>query len=434
MGDLAANPQQTRLPAGATRGPISGVTWRSVGIATILAPPVCYWEVMMGEVRYSGHPTTVSLFFDVIFCVLVIRLANELLRWKLPRFALSQAELLVIYTCLSISVALAGHDGIQMLAPIISAPYWYATPENKWEQSFFAYLPRPWIVSDHRSLEALFEGGTTLYSPAHFGPWIVPVLVWTAFMAVLLFVMLCLNALIRQQWTEHEKLSYPLTAVPLQITEPKGTLFRNGLMWVGFLVAAGIDAMNGLHLHYPVVPYLQVRVLDISPYVTTKPWKAIGWTPISFYPFAIGLGYLLPQDQLFSCWFFFFYWKAMRVASSVLGYEPQSWTASAPPYLNEQAFGGYVGLFAFSLWAMRGMLPTLWRQVTGRAPARDAEEPQPRTAARGGAEDRRRPGHRPVQAETRWACLDTPQPQPSAARRPASAGRRGRSAQRRCAS
>jgi len=351
-------------------GPLGvGVTWRSVLVATLLGPIVCYWGVMMGEVRYSGHPDTVSVFFHVVFCIVLIRLANDLLRTRLPRMALSQAELVTIYTMLCISAALAGHDGIQMLAPAMAAPFWFSTPENRWEELFGRHLPKHWVVSDQKSLQALFEGGVSPYTAANLQPWLVPVLAWSAYMVVMLLTMLCINVLIRRQWTENEKLSYPLIAVPLQLTEPKGSLLRSRLMWLGFSLAGGIDILNGLHVRFPVVPQIQVRIFNLAPFIRTKPWSAVGWTPISFYPFAIGLGYLLPQDQLFSCWFFFFYWKAMRVVSSALGFEPQVWTASAPPYLNEQAFGGYAGLFVFALLAMRRYLGEIGRAVMGAAGA-----------------------------------------------------------------
>ena len=104
--ETEASPPPSPRPV-ATRALLTGVTWRSVLIATVLAPINCYWVVMMGEVRYSGHPTTVSLFFNVIFSILVIRLANDLVRWRLPHLALSQGEQLVIYTMLSIASALA---------------------------------------------------------------------------------------------------------------------------------------------------------------------------------------------------------------------------------------------------------------------------------------------------------------------------------------
>jgi len=343
----------------------SAVTWRAVAIATMLAPIHCYWVVMMGEVRYSGHPTTVSLFFNVVFCILIIRLVNDLLRWRLPGWALSHGELLVVYTMLSISSALAGHDGIQMLAPIVAAPHWFASVENKWQETILPHIPSHWVVSDQRSLEALFTGGAGPYRVEYLAPWVVPIATWTLYMALMLWVMLCINVLIRRQWTENEKLSYPLINVPLQLTQPSAPLLRSRLLWVGFALSAGIDILNGLHLQYPAVPQIRVRVFNISPFIKAKPWSAIGWTPISFYPFAVGLGYLLPQDQLFSCWFFFFYWKAVRVASSILGFEPQSWTASAAPYINEQAFGGYLGIFVFSVWAMRGHLRSVWQVVKG---------------------------------------------------------------------
>jgi hypothetical protein len=38
-------------------------------------------------------------------------------------------------------------------------------------------------------------------------------------------------------------------------------------------------------------------MFDIAAYMPGKPWNAIGWTPISFYPYAIGLGFLLPVDM-----------------------------------------------------------------------------------------------------------------------------------------
>ncbi len=361
-----------------TRG---GVTWRSVAIALILAPLNCYWVVMMGEVRYSGHPTTVSLFFNVIFTILVIGALNSVIRWLRPRWALEWGELIVIYTMLSISSALAGHDGIQMLAPIVASPHWFATPENKWDDLFGRLIPPHWAVSDMDSLRALFEGGTTLYRPDHYLPWLAPVATWSAYIILMLLVMVYLDVLLRRQWTEHEKLSYPLVEVPLAVTQPGGVVFRNRLFWLGFSPAAAIDILNGLHVLYPRLPELHVRIKDMSKYFKSKPWSAVGWTPISFYPFAIGLGYLLPQDQLFSCWFFYFFWKAQRIISCIIGFEPVRWTQSAPPYLNEQSFGGYLGLFIFSLWAMRGQLRLVWRALRGQKVDDDDEPARYRTAA-----------------------------------------------------
>ena len=43
-------------------------------IATALIPINIYWNVQMELVRYSGLPTTISLFFNVVFNLLVLSL------------------------------------------------------------------------------------------------------------------------------------------------------------------------------------------------------------------------------------------------------------------------------------------------------------------------------------------------------------------------
>ena len=68
--------------------------------------------------------------------------------------------------------------------------------------------------------------------------WLPVVTAWTMFVTTLLFIMLCINSILRKQWTDNERLSYPIVQLPLQITseqafQPSG-LFRNRLFWLGF--------------------------------------------------------------------------------------------------------------------------------------------------------------------------------------------------------
>jgi hypothetical protein len=110
----------------------------------------------------------------------------------------------------------------------------------------------------------------------------------------------------------------------------------------------------------PSVPSLPIKIFDVSPYLPNPPWNAIGWTPVSLYPFAIGLGFLLPTDLLFSCWFFYFMWKAEFVLSSYFGWSDYS---QSYPYVNEQCFGGYMGIAMLALWGLRGHLSDVLRQA-----------------------------------------------------------------------
>ena len=89
------------------------------------------------------------------------------------------------------------------------------------------------------------------------------------------------------------------------MSNPKTRLFHSRLFWIGFAVAAVVDIINGLNYLYPSVPYIPVRGIRLDHYFTEKPWNAIGWTPIRFRFFMIGMTYLLPLDLSISCWFFY---------------------------------------------------------------------------------------------------------------------------------
>src|SRR5437899_1483883 len=78
------------------------VTWRSVLACIVLLPINAYWVVQMEVVRYSAHPTTISLFFNAIFILLVMTVLNRGVRRIAPKLALERGELLLIYTVMAI--------------------------------------------------------------------------------------------------------------------------------------------------------------------------------------------------------------------------------------------------------------------------------------------------------------------------------------------
>ena len=197
--------------------------------------------------------------------------------------------------------------------------------------------------------------------------------------------MQCVNVLIRKQWTDSERLTYPLTKIPLEITDQQpfgrgsagGPLTRNRLFWLGFLLAAGIDGTNSLNYYFPAVPSIGTpgngqSSLDLHQFVTTKPWNAIGWTPLSFYPFVIGLGMLMPLDFLFSSWFFYLAWKLQAVLTVAL-----AWDADPRmPYAGYQGLGAYLLFFASTLWLSRRYLKQVMRCALGRdSTLDDSDEP-----------------------------------------------------------
>jgi hypothetical protein len=348
------------------------VSLRALLIVLIFLPINSYWIIQTELVHYSSHPTTLSLFFNVILFIFFLIGVNLLISKFLPRYAFSQQELLTIYILLSIGSSMSGHDMVQVLAPMLGHAFRFATPENEWRELFWQYLPKGLTIRNTKALEGLYSGGSTIYKSEHIRVWLNSILRWTVFYFALTWVMLCINVVVRKRWTENEKLTYPVIQLPVEMTQESGkTLFSNRLLWLGFAIAGGISFVNGLHFIFPSVPEIHVRHYNLVEFFPEKPWNAIGRTRLTLYPFAIGMGYFMPLELSFSCWFFYWVGKGEMILGSVMGWR------SLPgfPYMSEQALGGTLGIVVVAIWAGRQYLAGVFRQAIGRNALREEDEP-----------------------------------------------------------
>ena len=349
--------------------PSSPVSWRSIAIGLFLIPINCYWITYIELVQYSAQPTIVSLIFTVVFNVLVLIGLNQIFKRFLPWFALSQGELLVIYVMLSVASATAGHSMMEILVSTLGHAFWFATPENDWKDLFWRYIPRWLAVADKDVLSGYYEGDSTLHTKQHLLGWLTPVINWFAFLFALLFVMVCINLIVRKPWTEDEKLAYPIIQLPARMTSEG--FFTNRLMWIAFGLVAACDIINGLHHIFPAIPSVFEKEYRFR--FTEKPFSAMGWLRLGIYPFVLGIGFLIPLDLLFSSWFFFWVWKGQQLIGSVAGLEGTGY-----PYINYQGFGAYIGIFLIAVWRGRKYLQNLLGAKAG--PTSTADEPMaPRT-------------------------------------------------------
>ncbi len=361
-----APPPAARPP----RHPPRAVTFRALLIAGLLIPVNAYWLVQMERIRYSAHPTTVSLFFNAVFLLLVVTVANAVVgRWR-ERWALERGELLLIYTIMAVASTLPAHDLQQILVPMLLWPFRFREQNKAWEV-FLPDLPQGWMITDPAVYTGYFQGNDSFYRWTVFSAWLLPIWVWTVFIAALLLVMLCINSILRKQWTDNERLTYPIIQLPLEVASvgPGGALpplFRSRLFWFGFALAGTVDMVNSLNLYYPWIPPVLTpgrgeSFLDLRTIVVDKPWNAIGRTPVSWYPFLVGLGMLMPVDFLFSAWFFYLFWKGQLVLTSAMAWD------SDPrfPYPDAQAFGAYVAFFLYTAWLSRRYLAGVARRIVG---------------------------------------------------------------------
>ena len=303
----------------------------------------------------AGYPTTVSLFFNVIFYLFILILLNHLIRSVSPRSAFSKRDLLLIYTMLTVASALNGLDMMQHVGAMVAGPHSLATPENEWEELFLTYIPSWLVVSDKPVLERYAQGESSIYLMSNLKPWLAPILLWSAFTVSLVLVMLGLTLILSSRWVSEEKLSYPIIQLPLRMVE-EGFL-KSKVMWAGFGLSFFMATLNGLHFFFPAFPSLG-RPINIGQYFTEKPLNAIGWLPIAIQPFAVGLGFFMPVELSFSCWFFYFFWKFERVLAAILGLRTPGF-----PFIDEQTTGAYIGFALVAVWIARKHIARLFRSM-----------------------------------------------------------------------
>ncbi len=352
-----------------------GISWRCIIIGAILIPPNAYWVMMTEAIFHRGHPSVMAVPWNVVFNIIVLVVINQFLKRYVPRFAFTQPELITIYVMVWIVTVLAGNDSLQLGIPALAFTSHFADANNHWQQIFVDRLPS-WLTMNNTAItNGYFTGFDTFYKWEYIRAWIKPVLWWVSFIVSMGVVTICSNILLRKQWTENERLSFPVVQLPMAITQGGGSeaFWKNRLLWAGIAIGGGLDLLNGLHMLYPNLPFIQVRhdAIDLSQYFTSSPWNKIGYFPLPLYPFCIALGYMLPLDMSFSIWFFYLFRKAQTV---FLGAYPI--VANPTPYFAMQSFGAWVVYFAFAVWMARGHLKAVWLRVTDRpGGADDSEEP-----------------------------------------------------------
>src|SRR5205085_12243392 len=186
------------------------------------------WVVWMERVARGPYVTTISLFGNAIFLLALLIGVNSLVRRRAPQLAMSQAELLLIYSMVAIGAAFAGLDMVSILIQMITHPIWFTKSPGL--EKYARYLPRPAMVTDRTALIGFFNGSDTFYRQRYFDAWLRPSLIWIGFVTLLVYVMQCVNVLVRKQWSDRERLTYRITILPLEITSAATGLGRSRLL------------------------------------------------------------------------------------------------------------------------------------------------------------------------------------------------------------
>lgn len=363
-------------------GPLSesGLTLRALVWGLLLSAFAC--AVVSWAELYIGQIQIAILQFapSAVGILVVLALANVLLRNLSGRWALRPAETISIYAMVLVASLATSRGILEKWIPALVASNYYATPANRWE-GLFPHLPQwavPWNVNGGpvQPIARWFYEGLDPGQELPWRAWVGPLASWSIPVLLVVFFSLCLAAVLRRQWADNEKLAFPLTILPLELAEDQAgprSFFRNRLVWLGAAVPTVIYILNNLHANYPGVQQIALTY-DLGPAFAGlgKPWSDFGGAILVFSMGALGFFYFLPTELLFSLWFFFWFVRLENIVFSALGqsYEgmPMYPTAIWNGYQIAGAFFVVVGYMIKSSWPY---LRRVWEQT--RQPGHEAE-------------------------------------------------------------
>ena len=169
------NPLESQESKPNPSAPLERFRWWVIPLGICLIPINSLWIARAEAMDYSGFPTCASLFYNVIFSLMVLMLINIGLRRYIPRVALCRRELIVIYGMIATGSSLVGHDYMQMLVPTIPHVSVFGTPENKWATLFNPHLPTWLTIQNTGKVTTDFEyGHSSLYNWEYIKVWLDP--------------------------------------------------------------------------------------------------------------------------------------------------------------------------------------------------------------------------------------------------------------------
>lgn len=342
--------------------------WIGLLLVTLMAAATPYNDYVLGNTPLIGNHFPIGVF--ILMASLMLGL-NPLLQW-LKRDRLSAGELAVIWAMLLCAAAAPSSGLIRYLEPSLIGPF-NLLESMPWLKPIASLLPSwavPTLNPESPIISNYFQGTDTTHIPLL--AFIIPTLTWGLLIVGIFGCAFMLAALFRKQWVQHERLSYPLAMIPLELVAPPlpgqyyNRLWRNGLLWAGAALPALVYGLSGLHALFPNIPFMSLSY-NFSSAFTEHPWDRIPHYLVEnrLYFSVIGFSFFIPSEVGLSLWLFLVANGLLRVGLATRGIDP----GELEPI---RGMGIYFGYFAGILWLARYHLWHVLRSAwygTAREPA-----------------------------------------------------------------
>jgi hypothetical protein len=358
--------------AGALDAGVS-IRWRAVIIGVFLALLICLITPFNNAYRQGtplgGGHFPLAPFYLFFWMMSVSAALNFLLRrWKV----LTGTELLVSWALMVLLSGIAWTGLARTFFINLTAPFYFATVENRWMDVLHPLLPEGWYPRGEGVIVDFyngFSGGRQLdwlevLKRIPWDAWLQPLLIWTGFILLCYFVMVCIINLLSRQPLYNERMNFPLLRVPLLMQEAFdngefGKFIFNRFLLAGMLIPVGLHLINGLSFYNPSIPSIPTLILAGTWFPKAGLFSGFYKLKIYIYPAFIGFAFLTSKQISFSFWFFYIAGAlligllgtlGLNIPAAALGvtFGP---TIARPE--ETQMIGAYLVFFLFLAWLAR---------------------------------------------------------------------------------
>jgi hypothetical protein len=300
--------------------------------------------------------------------VLVSSWVNLLVVARGGSMALNRADLILVYVMLLIVAAVCTMGLGEQILPMISAVFYYASPQNKWAEKLFPHMPGRAMVDDGDNNRLFYEGLETVDQAIPYGAWVEPLLWWGVFLLALYLTMISVAVVLRRQWMERERLPYPMAQVGLSMIRGEGNglvndFFKRPSMWIGLSIPLFIGSLKALHRYYPSIPFINL--------VWHIPFYGRQRLEFSIRFVVMGFAYFINSNIAAGIWVFHLISKIEKEALYTMGIKSDQKTlfgVADAPLLGYQGAGALIAMVLYGLWVGRSHLKNVWLKAIGRAP------------------------------------------------------------------
>jgi hypothetical protein len=342
-----------------------------------------YNDLVLNASFISDSYLPVAGLFYVLLLILV---ANPLLRRFLPAAALSGRQMGLVFAVILVASVLPGQGLMRVLPQMIAKVPRAVREDANLAKAYQAMglppslFPDPVGTGTQTPASDAFLLEVRPGEPIPWGRWLPPLASWGSFLLFAWLMTLGMALIVYPQWRRAERLAFPLLTVTQSlIEEPEpGRRLPATLRERSFWVAAGsvfaLHVLAGLNKYHPAgVPAVPLN-FNLGALFTEEPFTYLPWwveTGRIYFTF-VGAAFFMPNRTGLSVWFFALAYALYEMFGN----------AYAPPFhgdtVRDHRVGAMIAVAAVVLWLGRARWAHVARRLARRA-AND-EDRRDRTA------------------------------------------------------